>query len=173
MKQPNSKIEALIQELCPDGVEFMELGEIGTSLSKGTLKTGELSNQGKYPVINSGRSWYGRYDNYNNEGNAITFAARGEYAGFVNYMYEKFWAGGLSYPYRSKDEYKFITKFIFYYLKNKQEFIRETLVAHGSIPAINKSDVERIKIPVPPLPVQEEIVRILDHFTELEQEQTQ
>ena len=77
MKQPNSKIEALIQELCPDGVEFMELGEIGTSLSKGTLKTGELSNQGKYPVINSGRSWYGRYDNYNNEGNAITFAARG------------------------------------------------------------------------------------------------
>lgn len=35
----------------------------------------------------------------------------------------------------------------------------------GSIPAISKKQIEQIKIPVPPLDVQNEIVRILDTFT--------
>jgi len=165
-----SKIEKLIIELCPSGVESFALAELCDPLKKGTLKTGELSVDGNYPVINSGRSWYGRYDEYNNGGNAIAIAARGEYAGFINYIDEEFWAGGLCYPYRSKDENKAKTKFIFYYLKDRQEHIRETLVAHGSIPAINKSDIDKFKIPVPPLQVQEEIVKILDNFTELESE---
>ena len=46
----------------------------------------------------------------------------------------------------------------------------DILVARGSIPAINKSDVEKIQIPIPPLPIQQEIVRILDNFTKLEAE---
>lgn len=170
MINKKNKIEKLISELCPDGVEFFEFGKLCNSLRKGTLKTGELSDKGKYPVINSGRSWYGRYDEYNNNGDSIAIAARGEYAGFINYIDEKFWAGGLCYPYSSKDKNTAITKFIFYYLKEKQEYIRETLVARGSIPAINKSDVDKIKIPVPPLPIQQEIVKILDNFTELEAE---
>ena len=33
--------------------------------------------------------------------------------------------------------------------------------------AINTNDVKSIKIPIPPLPIQQEIVRILDSFTEL------
>jgi len=81
---------------------------------KGTFKKlVELSDNGNYPVINSGRSWYGRYDEYNNDGNAITIAARGEYAGFINYIDEKFWAGGLCYPYSSRDENIAKTKFSF------------------------------------------------------------
>ena len=35
---------------------------------------------------------------------------------------------------------------------------------------LTKTQWEKIKVPVPPLPVQEEIVRILDNFTELEAE---
>ena len=170
MTNNQNKIEKLISDLCPGGVTFFVLGELCNSLKKETLKTGELFANGHYPVINSGRSWYGRYDEYNNDGNAIIIAARGEYAGFINYIDEKFWAGGLCYPYRSKNENKVKTKFIFYYLKDKQEFIRETLVARGSIPAINKSDIDKFKIPVPPLAIQEEIVKILDNFTELEAE---
>ncbi|MEA3272628.1 MAG: restriction endonuclease subunit S, partial [Patescibacteria group bacterium] len=74
MKFHQPKIEKLITELYPNGVEFFALGELCDPLKKGTLKTGELSDKGKYPVINSGRSWYGRYDEYNNDGNAIAIA---------------------------------------------------------------------------------------------------
>lgn len=136
------------------------------------MKKGELKSEG-YPVINSGRTLYGYYDKYNNEGPAFTVAARGEYAAFVNYFDKRFWAGGLCYPYKSKDESKTLTKFIYYSLKNIQQRIRDGIVAEGSIPALNKSDFENIKLLVPPLEVQREIVRILDNFTELTENLTE
>jgi len=159
-----SKIDELIQELCPNGVEWKPLGDICISLKKGTLKQGELISDGAYPVINSGREWYGFYNSYNNEEGAFIIAARGEYAGFVSYIATKFWAGGLCYPYRSIKEDVILTKFIYYYLKNIEQSIMNVLVARGSIPAINKSDVDKIQIPIPPLEEQERIVSILDKF---------
>lgn len=166
-----SKLERLIQQYCPDGVEYMKIGEVCKALPKGTLTTKELvePNGHNYPVINSGRELYGYYTHFNNEGDAFTVAARGEYAGFITYFSGKFWAGGLCYPYRSYSP-NISTKFIFYYLKTRQEYIRNTLVAEGSIPALNKGTLDLFEIPVPPLPVQEEIVRILDAFTELQAE---
>lgn len=166
-----SKLERLIQQYCPDGVEWKPLGEVCDSLNKGTLTTSKLvkSNGHNYPVINSGRELYGYYSKYNNEGDALTIAARGEYAGFVSYFSERFWAGGLCYPYRANTP-TVSTKYLYYYLKSKQEHIRHCLVAEGGIPALNKSIIEMFEIPVPPLPVQEEIVRILDTFTELQAE---
>ena len=165
-----NKIQQLIQQYCPNGVEFKGFGDVCMSLKKGTLKTGELKDEGKYPVMNSGRAHYGKYNEFNNEGNSITIAARGEYAGFVNYFSERFWAGGLCYPYTSKDENFALTKFIFFVLKEKEQYIRETLVTRGSIPALNKSDIDKYLIPVPPLPIQQEIASILDKFTALEAE---
>lgn len=166
-----SKLEELIEQYCPDGVEYMKIGEVCKTLPKGTLTTKELvePNGHNYPVINSGRELYGYYTHFNNEGDAFTVAARGEYAGFITYFSGKFWAGGLCYPYRSYSP-NISTKFIFYYLKTRQEYIRNTLVAEGSIPALNKGTLDLFEIPVPPLPVQEEIVRVLDAFTELQAE---
>ena len=157
-----SQIDELIAKHCPDGVEFKTVGELCEPLKKGTLKTNELVEGGKFLVMNSGRHFYGRYEICNNEGNAITIAARGEYAGYINYIGENFWAGGLCYPYRSKEENVVVTKYIFYALKSAQKHIRETLVARGSIPALNKSDIDKFRIPIPPLEVQFEIVKILD-----------
>lgn len=165
-----NKLQQLIQQLCPNGVEYIPLGEICISLPKGTLKREVLKENEKYYVVNSGREWYGKYAHYNNEGNAFTVAARGEYAGFVKYIPIKFWAGGLCYPYRSKDEKKMLTKFIYYILKEREQEIRNNFVTRGSIPAINKADVDNIIIPFPPLKVQEEIVCILDKFSLLSAE---
>lgn len=158
-------IAQLIQQYCPDGVEYVKLGEVCKTLQKGTLTTKELvePDGNNYPVINSGRELYGYYPEFNNEGDAITVAARGEYAGYITFFSERFWAGGLCYPYRSSSS-ALSTKFIFYYLKSRQEYIRNTLVAEGSIPALNKGTLEQFEIPVPPLPVQEAIVNILDRF---------
>ena len=161
-------LETLIQELCPDGVEFVKLGDVCKSLSKGTLKTTDLVEQGEFPVINSGRELYGYYNQYNNEGNAITVAARGEYAGFITYMKNPFWAGGLCYPYRTINENLMVTKFLFYVLKKEEKKNMEKLVVRGSIPALNKSSFDRVEIPLPPIEVQPEIVHILDKLTSLE-----
>lgn len=163
-----NRIEKLLQKFCPDGVEFKDLGEICDALPKGTLKQQQLQNEG-YPVINSGRELYGYYSQFNNEGNAIVITSHGAYAGFTHYLQGKFWAGGLCYPYRSKNENELLTKFIFYYCKDKNKIIK-SFVAEGSIPYINKSLLDKLKIPIPPLEIQKEIVLILDAFTELEAE---
>lgn len=161
------KTDELIQLIGSSKVTWKELGEICVSLRKGTLKKEELLDDGEYPVFNSGRELYGYYHSYNNEGNAIVMAARGN-AGFVSYVPTKFWAGGLCYPYRSINEDVVTTKYIYYYLKSIEQSIMDTIVIRGSIPAINKSDVDKISIPIPHISIQHEIVRILNIFTTLE-----
>ncbi|WQX70287.1 restriction endonuclease subunit S [Helicobacter pylori] len=167
------KIERLLQTLAPKGVEFRKLGEVCESTNKKTLKISEVSevkNKGMYPVINSGRDLYGYYHDFNNDGENITIASRGEYAGFINYFNEKFFAGGLCYPYKVKDTNELLTKFLYFYLKTNEIQIMENLVFRSSIPALNKADIETLTIPIPPLEIQQEIVKILDAFTELNTE---
>ncbi|GAA8626632.1 restriction endonuclease subunit S [Helicobacter pylori] len=167
------KIERLLQTLAPKGVEFRKLGEVCESTNKKTLKISEVSdvkNKGMYPVINSGRDLYGYYHDFNNVMENITIASRGEYAGFINYFNEKFFAGGLCYPYKVKDTNELLTKFLYFYLKTNEIQIMENLVFRGSIPALNKADIENFLIPIPPLEIQQEIVKILDAFTELNTE---
>ncbi|WP_187831651.1 restriction endonuclease subunit S [Helicobacter pylori] len=167
------KIERLLQTLAPKGVGFRKLGEVCESTNKKTLKISEVSevkNKGMYPVINSGRDLYGYYHDFNNDGENITIASRGEYAGFINYFNEKFFAGGLCYPYKVKDTNELLTKFLYFYLKTNEIQIMENLVFRGSIPALNKADIENLTIPIPPLEIQQEIVKILDAFTELNTE---
>ncbi|MBQ2681997.1 MAG: restriction endonuclease subunit S [Eggerthellaceae bacterium] len=163
-----SRLSELIAELCPDGVEYKALCAVLVSLPKGTLARGQLLSDGLYPVMNSGRDFYGWYDSKNNSGNAITIAARGEYAGYVNYIKRDFWAGGLCYPYRSANEDYALTKYVYHVLKNDEQHMMDSLVVRGSIPALNKKDLEKLRIPVPPIEVQREIVRILNSFQELD-----
>lgn len=165
-----SRIEDLIAKYCPNGVKYEPVNMVFHSLPKGTLKQNQLESDGQYPVINSGRDFYGFYSQFNNDCEAIVIASRGEYAGFVSYMSGKFWAGGLCYPYAVCDTNILLPKYAFYYLKSKEQHIMDTLVSRGSIPALNKADIDKFNIPVPPLAVQEEIVNILDSFTLLEAE---
>ncbi|GAA9147048.1 hypothetical protein Taitung79_07830 [Helicobacter pylori] len=162
------RLKSLLQTLAPKGVEFRKLGEVCESTNKKTLKISEVSevkNKGMYPVINSGRDLYGYYHDFNNDGENITIASRGEYAGFINYFNEKFFAGGLCYPYKVKDTNELLTKFLYFYLKTNEIQIMENLVSRGSIPALNKADIETLTIPIPPLEIQQEIVKILDQFS--------
>ena len=59
-----------------------------------------------------------------------------------------------------------MTKYIYYYLTNLQKEIYATKKG-GGVPHVHISSIEDFKIPIPPLEVQSEIVRILDKFTEL------
>ena len=59
-------------------------------------------------------------------------------------------------------------RYVYHYLSSQYEYIKS--LGAGSQTNINAGIVRRIKIPIPPLYVQEEIARILDKFTTLEAE---
>lgn len=164
-----SKLNDLINKLCPDGVPYKKLGDLCVSGNKGMLKKNELIPDGKYPVVNGGMNYYGRYNQYNNDTDCFVFSSRGS-AGYVSYQKAPFYAAALCYPFMSSNENIIMTRFMYFFLKQNEAKNIDKLVAKGSIPALNKADVLNIEIPVPPIEVQHEVVRILDSFTELEAE---
>ncbi|MEG1502389.1 MAG: restriction endonuclease subunit S, partial [Synergistaceae bacterium] len=62
---------------------------------------------------------------------------------------------------------KATVKYLYYSLKNSIDYFRNSASGMGSLPQISLPVTEEFEIPLPPLPVQEEIVHILDNFTEL------
>lgn len=67
------------------------------------------------------------------------------------------------------DEKQVLPRFIYHFLLSIQEKIHD-LKSGGGVPHVYAKDVARFVIPLPPLSVQQEIVRILDKFTQLEAE---
>lgn len=59
-------------------------------------------------------------------------------------------------------------KYLYYCLANKYEALKNQ--GQGVLTSLNLATIKKIQIPVPPLSVQQEIVRILDKFTQLEAE---
>lgn len=163
-----SRIEQLIAELCPDGVEYKELGELCSVETGKQLNRTKLSDKGKYPVLNGGAEYSGFYDEYNTKEKTIAISQGGASAGFVNYMFSKFWAGAHCYVVNPTNNV-IINKFLFYILKNGQIKLQNAKQGAG-IPGLKRSELKKFPIPIPPLPIQQEIVRILDTFTDLDAE---
>ena len=92
-----SKIEELIEKLCPDGVEFKKLHTIAVVSIGEFVHQNKQNPNGKYPVFNGGITHTGFYDEYNREENRIIISARGANAGFVNRVLTKYWAGNSCY----------------------------------------------------------------------------
>ena len=160
-----SKLDELIEKLCPDGVEYRALREIAL-MKRGTSITKKNVNEGSYPVVSGGREPAYYCAMFNRQGETITVAGSGAGAGYVQYwdtpifVCDAFSVNGTSL---------ISTKFLYYLLTNKQEAIYSTKKG-GGVPHVHISDIENFRIPVPPLEVQAEIVRILDRFTELEKD---
>ena len=165
-----SKLDDLIKELCPDGVESLPFGEIA-DIGKGIQFNKEnMFDSGTYPVINGGITPSGFIEQYNQTEQTITISQGGASAGFVNWIETKFWAGAHCYVIKPKKQIVF-NRYVYHFLKSQEYKLQECQYGAG-IPALAKSTVAELEIPVPPLPVQEEIVRILDKFTMLTAELT-
>ena len=160
-----SKLEELIQQYCPDGVEWKTLGE-ATIMKRGTSATKGIMQEGNIPVISGGRQ-PAFYCNVSNRiGEVITIAGSGAGAGYVQYWNEPIFVCD-AFSIQGNETLK--TKYIYYVLTSIQEKIYSTKKG-GGVPHVHISSIDKFEIPVPPLPVQEEIVRILDKFTELQAE---
>ncbi len=152
-------------------VEWKPLGEVA-ELKRGTSITKKTSTEGKYPVISGGQQPAYYIDKFNREGETITVAGSGAYAGFVMYWNEPIFVSD-AFSIKANEE-RILPRYIYHFLLNIQEKIHD-LKAGGGVPHVYAKDVARFCIPIPcptdtkkSLEIQRKLVEILDKFTELD-----
>jgi len=165
-----NEIEKLIQELCPDGVEYRRLGEVcvlqrGKVISKDYIR----DNQGIYPVYSSqtaNNGILGYINSFMFDGDYLTWTTDGAYAGTVFRRKGKFNITNVCGLINSKDD--FVNQdFLYFWLS----FTAKNYVSEGmGNPKLMSNVLSTIPIPLPPIPIQEKIVEILDKFTSLEEQ---
>jgi len=159
MAKNMNKIDELLKKLCPDGVEFKKLGEVA-EIKRGTSITKSSVVEGDVPVIAGGRAPAYFHNVSNRDGQNIVIAGSGAYAGFVSWWEQPIF---VSDAFTVKPHSGLFTKYCYYWLQNMQQHLHE-LKSGGGVPHIYPRDVAPLKIPIPPLPIQQEIVNILDTF---------
>ena len=158
-----------------DGVEvgWKPLDEVA-EIKRGTSITKNTSNPGIYPVIAGGQQPAYYIDQFNRNGETITIAGSGAYAGFVMYWNKPIFVSD-SFSIKAHDN-QVLSRYIYHYLLNIQDKIHK-LKSGGGVPHVYAKDVARFLIPIPfptnqekSLKIQLAIVETLDKFTQLEAE---
>ena len=161
-----SRLQELLDELCPNGVEYKLLGDneyFSFHYGKGN-KIPE-DNGGQYDVYGA-NGIVSHIDEYNCEDvsiighiGAVGMIQRCKGKCFVTYN------GTIAEP---ADKNKIDSQYLYYVLTT----LDLPSYKKGSQPFLSVSDFAKVSVPVPPLEVQCEIVRVLDSFTLLTDELT-
>lgn len=167
-----NKLDELLKEYCPDGVEYKAIKEVftrlhGTPITAKKMKEIEDPN-GNIKVFAGGKTAINAVEEDIPNANITSVpAVLVQSRGVIDFIYyeKPFTFKNEMWAYTAKD--KISIKFLYYVLKNNVEYFRDVAGRMGSFPQISIQVTEKFQVPVPPLPVQEEIVRILDSFTEL------
>lgn len=157
-------IKELIKKLCPNGVEFVELSNkelFKFYYGKGNKIPEDVG--GIYNVYGA-NGIVSHINEYNCED--ITIIGHIGAVGMVNRCKGKCFVTYNGTIAEVVDKSKVNTQYLYYVLTT----LNLPSYKKGSQPFLSFSDFKNIKIPVPPIEVQNEIVRILDDFTELEVE---
>ncbi len=170
-----SKIEQLIQQHCPDGVEYKEIGSVlnrskGTKITAAQMK--EINTEkGKVKIFAGGKTFaMVNFDDIPSKDINYDPSIIVKSRGIIEFEYydkpfshkNEFWS------YQSKNQ-NILIKYVYYFLKLNECYFQQ-LASKMQMPQIALPDTEKYKIPIPPLPIQQEIVTILDKFTALEAE---
>ena len=179
-----SKLEELIQELCPDGVEYKTLGEIAVDIYRGAGITRDQVTAEGTPCVRYGEIyttygvWFDKCVSHTDESKLLSkkyfehgdilFAITGEsvddIAKCCAYIgHEKCLAGGDIVVLKHNQDPKYLS-YVLATTDARQQKSKgkvKSKVVHSSVPAIRE-----IKVPIPPIEIQREIVRILDDYTE-------
>ena len=162
-----NRIERMLQELCPEGVEYRKLGEVldYEQPTKYIVKDTGYDDSYQTPVLTAGQSFI---LGYTNERNGIFEASKDNPTIIFDDFTCSFHWVDFSFKVKSSamkmlrpiNGKRISFKYV-YYAMSCIGFIPTDHARHW----ISKYSL--FEIPVPPIPIQEEIVRILDHFTEL------
>lgn len=165
-----SRIDILIAELCPDGVEFKELGEVVEILDylRKPISKDKREN-GIYPYYGA-NGILGYVKDYIFNGTYLLFGEDGSVihddgTPVLTWAIGKIWVNNHAHVLREIQE-SALLRYVYYCLST----IDVSSIVRGMPPKINQKSLRAILIPIPPLPIQQEIVRILDTFTDLDAE---
>lgn len=160
-----NKNDELIQQYCPERVEYVKLGDCCNILDsqRKPVAKGARSN-GIYPYYGangiqdyvSDYIFDGTYVLVGEDGSVITKNGNP----VINWATGKIWVNNHAHILGEND--KAILRYLFFILQT----LDITPLIHGNIPKLTKGDLKDLEIPLPPLPVQEAIVNILDRFAE-------
>ena len=177
-----SKLEELIEQLCSDGVEYKTLGDVATISRGGNFQKKDFTEQGK-PCIHYGQI-YTRYGLFTDK--TLTFIndecfAKQKYAepndiimAVTSENIEDIckcvaWLGTEKVAVSGHSaiiHHSLDPKYLAYFFHSQHFFNQKRRLAHGTkVMEVTPDTLKSIQLPVPPLEVQREIVRILDNFT--------
>ena len=182
-----NKIDKLINELCPKGVEFKELGEVceiknwysfkSWKYSKNGIRIIRISDVQKGKISDKDIKYYpfeeeNNIKNYLLKENDLVMSLTWN-VGRVAMISKDIlpaWLNQRVACIRS-DENKILTRFLFHFF-DQDSFENEAMSNATWWWQKNMSTrwLSKFKIPLPPLDIQKEIVKILDNFTKLEAE---
>ncbi len=173
-----SKLEELIQQYCPDGVEYVRFVDYANVLYGCPFNAAQFTNDSSYiPLIRirdvlsgkAGTYYKGEYSHdYIIKKGDILVGMDGNFNLGIWDDIDGLLCQRVCKLY-TKDETRLLNGFIRHYMKPVFRQIEEGTPG-GSVKHLSAKAINSIHIPLPPLPVQEEIVRILDNFTELQAE---
>ena len=124
------------------------------------LVKNELQEEGNFPVYQNSITPLGYYYEKNFDKDT-TFIISAGAAGEIVYSDRDFWAADDVYVLLTRED--IMSRYLYYCLMSKQ-YIIKSKVRKASIPRLSKDDIEKIIIPLPPLSLQNKIVKILDKF---------
>ncbi len=182
-----SRIDDLIRQYAPDGIDYKPLGEVGTFVRGNGLQKKDFVDVG-FPCIHYGQiyTYYGTSttstksfvtdelsarlrrakpgdlviattsENIEDVGKAVVWLGEGEVA-----------FGGHTSVFRHSLEPKYVA---YFFQAESFQAQKKKYVSGTKVKELPFAGISKIKIPVPPLEVQREIVRVLDAFVELEAE---
>ncbi|MDD3158578.1 restriction endonuclease subunit S [Anaeromusa sp.] len=178
-----SKLEDLLKELCPDGVEYKAINDCVDDVKKIKWSATESEKYQYIDLTSVDRDTHliaetqvidknnapSRAQQIVNEGDVLLGATRPLLKRYcmINDDYDKQVCSTGFCVLRAKSNIV-LRRWLYHLISSAAFFAHvEKFQKGASYPAISDADVKAYVIPIPPLPVQNEIVRILDNFTEL------
>ena len=145
-------------------VEWKSLGEVA-EVGTGHSNRQDENENGKYPFYVRSKNIL-KSNIFQFDETAIVVPGEGGVGDIFHYIEGKYALHQRAYRIHILSD-KLDTKFLYYFMRSAfKNYILSKSVGATSL-SIRKPMLEKFKIPIPPLKVQSEIVKILDNFTEL------
>jgi len=182
-----NQIEKLLEKMCPEGVEFRELGEISQLVRGNGMPKSDFSETG-VGAIHYGQiyTWYGAWTTETISFVRVETARKlakvdcgdiiitntsenlEDVCKAVAWLGEKqIVTGGHATVIKHKEDSKYLS----YWFQTENFSIQKKKLATGTkVIDVSAKSLAKVKIPIPPLAIQKEIVTILDKFVELQAE---
>ena len=158
-----NKINELIKKMCPNGIEYRKIGEITNyeQPSRYIVKSTDYNDDFSIPVLTAGQTFI---LGYTNETEGIYHATKNNPVIIFDDFTGAFKWVDFSFKVKSSAMKMITTKedVLIRYLYHLMEFVNYSSDEHKRLWISTYSE---LKVPVPPLEVQREIVRVLDSFT--------